>query len=1254
MSSARICPVCAADLPGDAPRGLCPRCLLAQVFQVQSPKSKVQSQQSEVKGQTPGQSAIRNPQSALGRVRYFGDYELLGEIAEGGMGVVYYARQVSLNRLVALKMIRSGHLATAAEVQRFQTEAEAAANLDHPNIVPIYEIGQHEGQHYFSMKLMEGGTLAEWSAEAGTRSAEWIRRATELIATIARAVHHAHQRGVLHRDIKPTNVLLDDLGQPHLTDFGLAKILQDRSDFAQSLAVVGTPGYMAPEQAAGRARLLTTAADIYGLGAILYELLTGRPPFQGDSTLEILSQVKEKEPERPRKLNPRLDRDLETICLRCLEKEPERRYGTAEMLAEDLEHWRAGEPILARPVNAWERTLKWTRRNPAIASLTGSAIVIFLAGLAGVLFEWRQANLHAVRAIQNAARADANARESQQRLVRSYVADGNRLLDDGDPFAALLWFAEALRLDAGDPAQEAGHRLRLASTLRQSPRLLQVCIHGSPLSGATFNRDGTRMLTTGRDGTVLVWDVESGQRLLGPLRHPHLVPRASFVEHDQSILTATYNGDGARLWDASTGKETKFFAHKGMRWTTLSDDAKWLLTWGGLDSDIKLWDAHTGALLPPVLRHGYVTRIAVFSPDGSRFATASTESTVILWDRATMKPLFPPLKQDGEVRSLAFNATGTRLFAGNWGKSIQVWDTATGREAMPPLPHKGLSTYAALSLSPDGKLLASLSLEGTVRLWDSDSGRLALSELRHSSAANQMAFAPAGGLLAVGCLDGTAYLWDLAGPEPACVQLKQSRKVYGVSFSPDSRRLLTASSDGTVRVWDVTSSGLSLSPWAEPPAAVLEVGDDAHLLTQNADHSIQLWDTQTWKPASPALPLHDRIAKAWLRSSRRKEAPFKNSEVDQSLLASAATSGDRLLTLCVNRSSDCELRFQSWDLASARALSSLTLRAAPDYSVWVSPDTRLVALAQSNLVSLSEVATGKLLWQRPITGGEVRYVAFDPAGTNAAVLGRTEGHLLSTATGQALLKPIKFSGLAMCAAFSPDGQAFATACGDEFLVDREARVWDTRTGRALTPPLEHQGAILSLAFSPDGRALATASHDRTTRLWDARTGEALTPPLRHNTGVSLAAFSPDSRSVATFSEGGFARLWDVASGEPLTPRLKHPAGLSSGCFVAGGKYLFTQYGAELAALWELPADNRPVQDWMTLASMLAARRLNAAGFLEPTDSGALTNSWQTLRAKYPEDFRPARGFVALKTSSGTTQPPNPIRPVPVLSPTARR
>ena len=233
------------------------------------------------------------------RKRTFGDYELLGEAASGGMGVVYYARQTSLNRLVALKMMRSGQLASVAEVQRFRTEAEAAANLDHPHIVPIYEIGEHEGQYYFSMKLMEGGTLAELSEECVARDVAWARRAALLVATVARAVHHAHQRGILHRDIKPTNIMMDEQGEPHLTDFGLAKLVLDRPDFTQSVAVLGTPGYMSPEQAAGRSKQLTTATDIYSLGAVLYELLTGQAPFKGDSTFEILKQVQEKDPVRP-------------------------------------------------------------------------------------------------------------------------------------------------------------------------------------------------------------------------------------------------------------------------------------------------------------------------------------------------------------------------------------------------------------------------------------------------------------------------------------------------------------------------------------------------------------------------------------------------------------------------------------------------------------------------------------------------------------------------------------------------------------------------------------------------------------------------------------------------------------------------------------------------------------------------------------------------------------------------------------------
>jgi tetratricopeptide (TPR) repeat protein/tRNA A-37 threonylcarbamoyl transferase component Bud32 len=434
MSALPTCPACRTPLPGDAPGGLCPQCLWDSLAGSDSAASR----RAGARGATT--------------IRYFGDYELVGEIAAGGMGVVYYAHQVSLNRNVALKMIRSGALATPAEVQRFRTEAEAAANLDHPNIVPIYEIGEHEGQHYFSMKLVEGGNLAERISNLKSQISN--QEAARLIATLARAVHHAHQRGVLHRDLKPSNVLLDDQGEPHLTDFGLAKLARQNQDFTQTLAVLGTPHYMAPEQAAGKARELTTAADIYSLGAMLYELLAGRPPFRGESAWEVLRQAQTLEPVPPRRLNSAVDRDLEIICLKCLEKDPRRRYDTAEELAKDLNHWLAGEPIQARPTKLPERALKWARRNPALATLIVLAHLLFAAGLGGVLWQWRRAENHATRAKAHQRQAEAQALRSQQ--VAQFMRE---MLSGVDPSVALGRDATLLREILDRAAERMGTEL---------------------------------------------------------------------------------------------------------------------------------------------------------------------------------------------------------------------------------------------------------------------------------------------------------------------------------------------------------------------------------------------------------------------------------------------------------------------------------------------------------------------------------------------------------------------------------------------------------------------------------------------------------------------------------------------------------------------------------------------------------------------------------------------------------------------------
>jgi serine/threonine-protein kinase len=376
---------------------------------------------------TPSGDTLPAPEAGVpaGPPHAFGDYELLEEIARGGMGVVYRARQRSLDRVVALKMIGSGELATAAEVQRFQAEAEAAASLDHPHIVPLYEIGAHQGRHYFTMKLIEGPSLAQALAQDlwSVAGKDTPRQAAALLAQVARAVHHAHQHGVLHRDLKPANILLDRQGEPHVTDFGLAKRLDVDGRLTQSGALVGTPNYLAPEQAVS-ARRLTTAADIWSLGTILYELLTGRPPFAGASVLETLEQVCQREPTPPRQLQPRLPRDLETICLKCLQKEPDQRYASAAALADDLERFLRGDAVQACPPSAWYRLRKFARRHKvglAVAALVLVVVVVLAAGI-GWNVRDRAARDAALGSEVNRALTEAEQLQEQARWPEALAA----------------------------------------------------------------------------------------------------------------------------------------------------------------------------------------------------------------------------------------------------------------------------------------------------------------------------------------------------------------------------------------------------------------------------------------------------------------------------------------------------------------------------------------------------------------------------------------------------------------------------------------------------------------------------------------------------------------------------------------------------------------------------------------------------------------------------------------------------------------
>ncbi len=1010
MTAEKICPTCGAELSADAVEGLCLKCLGRLAF-------------------AGGTNAGEMPE-----LRRLGDYELLEEIARGGMGVVYRARQLSLNRMVAVKVMLSGPFSGRDFVRRFQTEAEAAASLRHPNIVTIFEVGERDGAHFLAMEFVEGQSFSQLVRDQPLPA----HRAAGYLRAIALAVQHAHERGVLHRDLKPSNILLDVFDQPRITDFGLAKFLNRDAEPTLPGSVLGSPNFIPPEQAAGKFSEIGAPSDVYSLGAILYQLLTGRPPFQGETVTQILQQVQNADPVPPRKLNPSVPPDLQTIGLKCLQKEPSRRYATARELADDLELFLAGKPIRARPVSFVESVWLWCKRRPALAGLIVALHLALAVGLAGILYEWHRANLHARGEREQRLAAERNAETTRLNLYAADVALAAQLMQEGDFGRARRTLARLVPRPGETDLR--GFEWRYLWHLCQGAQIATLGQHEWIVTCAAFSPDGKTIASGGMGGEVKIWDAEK------------LTCRQTLNVSTGAVWSVAFTPGGGELMIASTsgGVELRDTVSWQVRTNfpgrlaSLSRDGTLLAAsesspfYWEATGPLTLWNPATGERLRAFAEPG---RALALSPDGTMLAAAAETNGVRLYETGSGRLLcFLPTKKS--VWSLHFSPDGGELISAGWWGEVSIWKTAEA--AAPRTFSEGPFDVWDADFSPDGKMIVTTSSDQAIRFRD----RATLEQksiLRgHESEVWCAAFSPDGKKMVTGGKDQNVLLWNTA---PAAAQNEIAQENFSPAlFSPDGAQLVTVNPapGGGRALWRLADRALAADHLAQGRVVIGFSRDGKYVVAFAADQrALEFWPPSAEAPA--------------------RTVTLPGLSVGASDFVLWGMSPEQQCCFAIDRAGVARV----WNAEDGTLQKTFAGPAAPIRNAALSPRGKflVVSVERENAISLFDCASGKLLRLE----GHHDFASGLDFSPDSAVLasGSMDGTIRLWRTADGATAGVLPGHLQETTdvAFSPDGRTLASVGQEESL-----KLWHLPTMREVySQPLPHAGQHLQ--FSPDGKRL---------------------------------------------------------------------------------------------------------------------------------------------------------------------------------------